>query len=51
MEVREYGAHAARLEGVAEIAGDGGGVVGRALWARRGYSGELARVQGKAASA
>jgi len=31
MEVREGGAHAARLGEVAKVAGDGGGVAGRAL--------------------
>ena len=30
--VKEHGAHVARPEEVAEVAGDGGGVVGRALW-------------------
>ena len=32
MEVREGDGHAARFREVAQVAGDGGGVVGRTLW-------------------
>jgi hypothetical protein len=31
-KVDKYGAHVARPEEVTEVVGDGGGVVGRALW-------------------